>query len=510
MAGYKQNTKLMAKNTAFMYIKMAVKMLVSLYTVRVILHALGAEDYGIYNVVGGFVTMFSFITSTLVSASMRFFAYSIGKGEYNLLNRYFNITIVCYLILSVLLFVVIEILGYWFVNYKMVVPDNRLSAANWVLQFAIIAFIVRMMSVPFMSLLVAFEKMIVVALIVVFDTFLLLGIAFVIQEISFDRLKFYSFCILGVALISSFLFVVLCRMSFSKESKIKLCWDGPLLKEILSYSGWYIFGTMATVLRSQGINILLNLFFNPVVNAARAIAYQINSAINQFVNSFYNAVRPQITKLTAAKEKEKMLSLVYSSSVISFLLMDLVAVPLLVEMPFVLSIWLDEVPEHTVIFARLVLITAMIDTLGYPPSTAVCAKGNIRNYQVITGVILLLNLPVSYFLLIYWLNPSIVFYVSIFFSFVTQIVRIGFMNRMFGMPLMEYMRNVIWRLALVTLLTLLISYYAAKMIDPSLFGHLFSIVLSLAVVMLLSWFLGLKKTQRKSMLIIMEQIIHRK
>ena len=497
MAGYKQNTKLMAKNTAFMYIKMAVKMVVSLYTVRVILHALGAEDYGIYNVVGGFVTMFSFITSTLVSASMRFFAYAIGKGEYNLLNRYFNTTIVCYLILSVLLFVVIEILGYWFVNYKMVVPDNRLSAANWVLQFAIIAFIVRMMSVPFMSILVAFEKMIVVALIVVFDTFLLLGIAFLIQEVSFDRLKFYSFCILGVALISSFLFVVLCRMSFREFSKIKLCWESTLLKEILSYSGWYMFGTMATVIRSQGINILLNLFFNPVVNAARAIAYQINSAINQFVNSFYNAVRPQITKLTAAEEKEKMLSLVYSSSVISFLLMDLVAVPLLVEMPFVLSIWLDEVPEHTVIFARLVIITAMIDTLGYPPSTAVCANGNIRNYQVITGVILLLNLPVSYFLLIHWLNPSIVFYVSIFFSFVVQIVRIGFMNRMFSMSIAQYVKEVLIRVSVVTGVSLLVPFYVVDLLGRGDWVHLVVIVVSVVVVMMMSWFIGIKKSQRE-------------
>jgi len=379
MGGYKQDTKLMAKNSAFMYIQMAVKMLVGLYTVRVILHALGAEDYGIYNVVGGFVTMFTFITNTLVSASMRFFAYAIGKGEYNLLNRYFNTSIFCFLLLSMVLFVLIEVFGYWFVNYKMVVSAERLEAANWVLQFAVISFVVRMLAVPFKSMLVAHEKLIVFAIISVLDSFMLLGIAFLIQGVTFDRLKFYSLCIFGVALISTFLYAGWCRYSFRNTSKIHLFWDSGVFKEFLSYSGWYMFGTMATVIRSQGINILLNLFFSPVVNAARAIAFQINNALNQFVNSFYNAVRPQITKLTAADENEKMLSLVLSSSVISFLLMNLIAVPLLVEMPFVLSLWLGEYPEYTVIFSRLVIITAMVDTLGHPLTTAVCATGNIVN-----------------------------------------------------------------------------------------------------------------------------------
>lgn len=496
MPGFKQDTKLMAKNSAFMYIQMAVKMLIGLYTVRVILHALGEEDYGIYNVVGGFVSMFTFITSTLVSASMRFFAYAIGKKEYGLLNRYFNTTIICYLLLSALLFVTIEIIGYWFVNNKMVLSPNRLSAANWVLQFAIFSFIVRILAVPFKSMIVAYEKMVVFAIISVFDSFLLLGIAFFVQLVTFDKLKFYAICIFCVALISTILYVIWCRSSFRDASQIRLRWEKPLLKEILGYSGWYMFGTMATVVRSQGLNILLNVFFNPVVNAARAIAYQINNAINQFVNSFYNAVRPQITKMTASEEYEKMLSLVYSSSVISYLLMCLVAIPLLVEMPFVLSVWLGDVPEYTVVFSRLVIITAMVDTLGYPLTTAVCASGEIRNFQIVTGLILMAILPVSYFLLKVWPHPTIVFYTSILLSLAAQVVRLGYMQRMFCLQAKDYIKKVLLRITVVTALSLMISLCIECLLARGGWGHFTTITISFIVVSLLSWFIGMSSSQR--------------
>ena len=449
MAGYKQNTKLMAKNSAFMYIQMAVKMLIGLYTVRVVLHALGAEDYGIYNVVAGFVSMFSFITNTLVSASLRFFAFSIGKGEYRMLNRYFNATILCYIILSAVLFILIETFGYWFVNYKMVMSEDRLATANWVLQFAIASFIVRILAVPFRALIVAHEKMIFVALISVLDSFLLLGIAYLLLVVHTDKLQVYSVCMFGVAFISSSLYTILCRSSFREASFIRIRWDGTLLKELLSYCGWYMFGTMASVVRSQGINMLLNVFFNPVVNAARAIAYQINNAINQFVNSFYNAVRPQITKLTAAEEKEKMLSLVYSSSLISYFLMCIIAIPLLVEMPFALSLWLGKVPEYTIIFSRLVIITAMIDTLGHPLNTAVCASGRIKVFQIVTGGLFVMNLPISYFLLKIWSIPFLVFFVSIVISIIVQMAKIVFMRQMFGMSIREYLKEVMIKILIL-------------------------------------------------------------
>ena len=499
MAGYQQNTKLMAKNSAFLYIQMAVRMVIGLYTVRVILHALGAEDYGIYNVVGGFVTMFTFVTSTLVSASQRFFAYAIGRGEYQLLNRYFNTSLLCYIILSAILFVVIEAIGWWFVNYKMVVPPERLESANWVLQISIIAFIIRILAVPSSAMLVAYEKMIVYAFVHVLDAFLLLGVAFLLEWVTSDRLIVYAWCMFGISLISSIIFIWMCRSSYPSASRIRLQWDGHLLRELLSYCGWYMFGTMATVVRSQGLNMLLNVFFNPVVNAARAIAYQINNAINQFVSSFYQAVRPQITKLTAAEENEKMLSLVCSSSVISFLLMCLIAVPMLVEIPFVLSVWLREIPEYTIIFSRLVIVTAMIDTLGLPLTTAVCASGRIRNYQVITGCILIMNLPISYIMLRINPTPYIVFYVSIALSCVTQVIRVIFMERMFGMSIIRYTYTVILRSLAIAAISLAVTYGLSQVMTDGFWSHLAVIVLSVSFIALLSYYVGLRKTQREAM-----------
>lgn len=507
MGEFKQNTKLMAKNSAFMYIQMGIKMLIGLYTVRVILHALGAEDYGIKNVVGGFVSMFTFITGTLVSASQRFFAYSIGRGEKDMLNRYFNASLLSFIILGVALFLLIEGVGFWFVNNKMVVPDNRLEAANWVLQLSIASFVVRILSVPFRAMVVSHERMIIFALISVLDSFLLLAIAFYLQTITSDKLKVYAVCMFGVAVVTTLLYIVLCESNFREDSRIRIKWEGSLLKEMLSYCSWYMFGTMAQVVRSQGINMVLNLFFGPVVNAARSIAYQINNALNQFVNSFYNAVRPQITKLAASENYSGMTSLVYSSSLISFYLMSLMAIPLILEMPFVLSIWLGDVPEHTIVFSRLVIVTALIDTLGYPLTTAVCSSGKIKWFQITTGIILVLNLPFTYFLLEVFPNPDIAFYVAIIFAALAHIARIVFMKRMFGMSIVEYVRAVIIPVSFVFVLSFSAMYGLLYVLDDNVWCHLLAIVLSVILVLFLSYYIGLNKHQKDILIAVLVKIL---
>ena len=271
------------------------------------------------------------------------------------------------------------------------------------------------------------------------------------------------------------------------------------MKEMLSYCGWYMFGTMASVVRTQGINMILNLFFGPIVNAARAIAVQIFNAINQFTTSFYNAVRPQITKLTATENNKGMLSLVFSSSVISICLTSLLAVPLLVEMPFILSAWLGKFPQYTIIFSRLVLFTAVLTALVHPLTTAICATGRIRNYQIITGSILILVLPVSYFLLKAYPNPYLVFCVSIVFSVFTLITRIIFMKRMFGMSIMQYVKEVLVRTGIVLVLAISATYGMKLVSGSGVWAHILTIVVSVVVTLLLSWFVGLKRQQRVAM-----------
>ncbi|MBO7416886.1 MAG: lipopolysaccharide biosynthesis protein [Bacteroidaceae bacterium] len=490
------NSKRIAKNSAFLYVQMALRIVVSLYTTRIILHALGAEDYGIKNVVGGVVTMFVFISDTMSSASQRFFAFEIGVGNKTRLNKYFNMTLECYLMLIMLLFIVVEIVGYWFVNYKLVIPENRIVAANWVFQFAVASFIVRMLSVPYGAMIVAYERIAFFAIIGLTDSLLTLGAAFFLKVYWGDRLIVYAFFLFLVAFINTSFCALFCRIKFKEDVRIKFFWDKPMFVELVSYSGWSLFWTLSNVVRSQGINILLNVFFNPVVNAARGIAYQVNNVINQYTNSFYQAVRPQITKHTAREEKEQMLKLMFSSSRISFFLLLIVAIPLLVKTPYILHVWLGETPQYTATFMRLVIIVAMIDALGHPPTTAICATGRIKWYHITVGSILLINLPISYILLKMGGEPYVVFLVSICMSLLAQGVRVFFMKHIHGMSIYSYLKNVLLKILLVLSLVVLCSYYGSFLFGETFVSFCSYVFFSTIITVLFSYFIGLEKNER--------------
>lgn len=485
-----------AKNSLYMYIQMAIKIVVSLYTTRVILHALGSEDFGINNVVGGVVTMFVFISGTMSSASQRFFASEIGLGNRLKLNRYFNVTVCCYIIIILSLIFIIEAVGYWFVNFKFTIPDNRMYAANVILQFSIIAFVMRMISVPYGAMIIAYEKMFIFAFIGLTDSVLTLAAALFLQSYEGDRLIAYSFFLLSVSVVNTLFCYFFCRFSFRDDVKIRLFWDKAMFVEIVSYSGWSLFWTMANVARSQGLNILLNIFFNPVVNAARGIAYQVNNVINQFTNSFYQAVRPQITKLTVREERDRMMYLMFSSSRISFFLLATVAVPLLIKTPYILTLWLGEVPEYTAIFMRLVIVVAMIDSLGHPPTTSICATGRIKWFHLCVGGILIMNIPISYILLKNGSEPVVVFQVSVVMSVLAQFARLVFMHYMHDMSIREYVRRVLNRILIVLALSLVCSYYLSALLNDSFFLFCLFVFLSCSVTMLLSYFIGITVRER--------------
>lgn len=490
------NNKRIAKNSAFLYVQMAIRIVVSLYTTRVILHALGSEDFGINNVVGGVVTMFVFISDTMSSASQRFFACEVGLGNSKKLNQYFNTTIVCYVVLCTLLFVIVEVIGYWFVNYKLVIPFQRLVAANWVLQLSIIAFVVRMLGVPFGAMIIAYEKISVFAIVGLVDSLLTLAAAMFIQSYDGDRLIVYSLFLLILALVNVLFCIFYCQHKFNSDVKIRLFWNKPMFVELVSYSGWSLFWTLANVVRSQGLNILLNVFFNPVVNAARGIAYQVNNVINQYTNSFYQAVRPQITKYTARGEKDQMMSLMFSSSRISFFLLLLVAIPLIVKTPYILSLWLGETPQHTATFMRLVIVVAMIDALGHPPTTAICATGRIKWYHITVSTFLLLNLPVSYFLLYRGNEPYVVFMVSICMSCLAQAARIYFMRYIHGMVILSYCKEVILRIIFVSAPAFACSFYGSTVFCESILSFCLFVLCSCTITIFLSYRIGITSSER--------------
>lgn len=303
--------KRIAKNTLFLYIRMLLVMAVNLYTVRAVLNILGVEDYGINNVVGGVVTMFSFLTGVMVSASQRFFAFELGKKDFTKLNNYFNLTLWCYLIIAIVVLFLAETIGLWFLHSKMIIPLNRMSAAEWVFQFSVLSFMIQMVVIPYNSVIIAREQMNIYAYVSIVEVLLKLAIVYILTVFTFDKLKLYSVLTCSVIFFTSSFYILYCNRKFS-ESKITFYWNKNMFYELISYCGWNLFGALSAVLRSQGINLLLNLFFNPTINAARAIAFQVNNAINQFINNFFQAVRPPNHKTICDRRKRKLYDINFS------------------------------------------------------------------------------------------------------------------------------------------------------------------------------------------------------
>lgn len=487
-----------AKNTFFLYIRMLLVLAVNLYTVREVLSILGVENYGIQNVVGGVVTMFSFLTGVMVSASQRFFAFELGKKDFVKLNQYFNLTIWCYVIIAFIVLLFAETIGWWFLHTEMVIPAERMSAAEWVFQFSIVSFMIQMMVIPYNSIMIAREKMNIYAYVSIVEVILKLAIVYLLLVLDFDKLKAYATLNCCAIFVISFFYITYSQRKYS-ETRLTLFWDKKMFRELASYSGWNLLGALSGVLRSQGINILLNIFFNPTVNAARAIAFQVNNSINQFVNNFFQAVRPQITKQYAAGELEQFMLLVFRSSRFCCYLMFFFAIPLLLETPYVLNLWLDKIPEYTVLFTRLVIITAVVESISYPLMTAIQATGIMKWYQICTGGLLLLNLPISYLFLKFDYPPQITMIVSIVIAIFSQLARIIFSKKLLGMSVKRYSVDVLSKILLVFFFSFLLPM-AFYCLFSSGFLRLFIVVVGSVLSCAFSvYFIGITQVERSAL-----------
>jgi O-antigen/teichoic acid export membrane protein len=449
------NNKRIAKNTVMLYFRMLLVMAVSFYIVRIVLKTLGVVDYGIYNVVGGVVTMFAFLSQTMASASQRFFAFELGRDNIDQLKKTFSTVVLIYGIVATFIFFLAETAGLWFLNEKMTIPDERMNAANWVYQFSILSFIATVLAIPYNAVIIAHENMKVFAFVSIFDTLLKLGTVYLLILFSFDKLKLYAVLTFMSACLISLIYRFICTHKY-RETHFVFIFDRHLFKTILSYSGWNLFGALAGVCKNQGINILLNMFTGPAVNSATGIAHQVNGAVNQFASNFYQAVRPQITKQYAAGEQKLMMSLVFRSSRFSYYLLLILSMAVLPETPRVLKLWLETVPEYAVVFTRLTIILSLIESVSLPLMTAMQATGKIKWYQIITGGLLLINLPVSYCFLRYGHSPETVMYVAIAIAVIAQLSRILFVNKKLQMSVRCYAKDVLWILFKVTLLSCLI------------------------------------------------------
>lgn len=493
MADSSANNKRIAKNTLFLYFRMLLIMAVTLYTSRVVLATLGVEDYGIYNIVGGIVVLFSFINSSLASATQRFLNFELGRGG-NKTQRVFSMSLTIHALVAVIVAILAETVGLWFLNTQMNIPVERMNAANWAYQFSIFSVSISFIQVPYYASVIAYEKMAFFARIAILEVALKLLIVLILVYIGFDKLKLYSILTFCVSFV-----VFECYRKYCKKhiafSQYTYFWDKKMFQNLLSFSGWMLLGAAAGVGSHQGINILLNIFCGVAVNAAVGISNQVNAAVNQFVSNFQTAFMPQIVKLYAAGDILQMRILINRSSRFSFFLLFMLACPLMLNIEFVLGLWLKEVPSHTSNFCTLILIYSLIETMSKPVGLAIHATGRVKNYNLLITLALSINIILSYVFLSTGYEPEIVMTISIFVSVLCMVIRLVLARQYNVVRLREYASNVFVRIGLVTILALPIPLYLSAFYTDWI--ALFSTSLSfLALFSLVTFYVGLTRTER--------------
>lgn len=489
------NNKRIAKNTLLLYVRMLFMMAVALYTSRVVLNTLGVEDYGVYNVVGGIVAMFGFLTGAMSSATQRYITFALGRGDMERLSVVFSTTLQIHALIAVVIAVLGETVGLWFLYTQMQIPDGRMDASFWVLQSSIVSTIVMVMSVPYNADIVAHEKMSAFAYISVLEVVLKLVIVFLLLISPFDKLIFYAVLLVVVQVLIRACYNIYCNRHF-KETIYRHVWDKALFKEMTGFAGWSLFGNLSGVLFTQGLNMLLNVFFGPVVNAARAVAVQVQGAIQQFVGNFQMALNPQITKTYAQGEMNAMHQLMYRSARFSFYLLFFLSLPILFETEFILKVWLKIVPENTVVFLRLIICTSLIYSLSNPLIIANQATGNVKRYQVVCGSMLLTILPISYVCLKLGCPAYSVFVVHFAVEATTQLARMIMLRPLIGIRVRDYLKNIY----IPVLIVVAVSVVAPTLVYFNLgFGIPRFFITGLVCVCSVSasaYFLGLSKNER--------------
>lgn len=456
MSDFISSNKRIAKNTLILYLRMIFILCVGLYTSRIVLNTLGVEDYGIYNVVGGFVAFFSFLNGAMATATQRFITYELAQGNVERQITTFSTSVIIHFTIALLIVIAAETVGLWFVCTKLVIPEERFLAAIWVYQFSILTMFVSIISIPYNATIIAHEKMSAFAYISILDTVLKFVIVLLLTIVTFDKLVFYAALLFCISLLDRLIYGIYCKRHFA-ETRIKLIFDKKLFREMTNIAGWSLFGNIAGVFYTQGLNILLNMFFGPVVNAARAIAVTIQGVVTGFVSNFQMALNPQITKSYAVGDLPRMHSLIFSSSKYSFFLLLLIALPIMIETQAILTLWLKTVPDHTIWFTRLMLCILLIDALSNPLMISSQAVGQVKIYQSVVGGLMLLILPIAYIALKLGGNPEMVFMVHLIIAVVALIARVIIVGRMVSFSFASYAHKVLIPVSLVFVLAALVS-----------------------------------------------------
>lgn len=487
--------KRIAKNTFLLYVRMLFTMAVSLYTSRVVLNVLGVEDYGLYNVVGGFVAMFSFFNGAMAAATQRYLNFELGRGDASRLHQVFCTSVNIHAIISFLVLLLSETVGLWFVYTYLNIPAERFSAALWVYQASVLSSVVMVMSIPYNAAIIAHERMGAFAYISVLEVVLKLLIVYLLVIYDIDKLKLYAVLMLLVQVLICLIYGRYGYKHFT-ETRYRPVWDSRLFKEMTGFAGWSLFGNIAAVAFTQGLNVLLNMFFGPAVNAARGIAVQVQNAIKGFCVNFQTALNPQITKSYAAGDMDYMYGLVFTSSKFSYYLLLLLSMPVILETQVVLQWWLGIVPEHTVAFVRLILVISMVDSLANPLIQAASATGRIRKYQSVVGTMLIMILPISYVALKLNSSPEGVFVVQLIVFCVALFARLWMLRSLIGLSLRAYCRKAVLPMASVTVASAVVPLTVYLLMQPSLLRFLLVCAVSLVSVVVTVYCLGLASNER--------------
>lgn len=484
---------------------MLLTIVVGLYASRVLLEKLGFEDYGIYNVVGGVIVLFSFLSTALNSATQRFLSVELGKGNIIRLKKVFSTSVYIYLFLALTILVGGESIGLWFLNTQMNFPSDRMSAVNWVYQISIITFIVNAIRTPFNACIISYEKMSFYAYISIIETIFKLLVIYIIDKSSIDKLILYALLVLVISIVLLLWYIFYTHKQFPHlriENKI----DKFYFKEMFSFSGWSLFGSLASIASSQGVNILLNIFCGVLVNAGMGIANQVTNVINQFTSNFQIAFNPQLVKGYANKEFGNVRSLVFLTSKISFYLLFIIAIPFLIESEYILHLWLTQVPQYASEFISFLLIMLMIEALAAPLYMIVQATGHIKQYQLIVSFILLLNLIMSFITLKMEYSPVSVVVIRCIVSLMLLCYRLSVVSKILAFPISNFIRNVLWRIILVALFCfvslMIIKFYVS--LSPQV--HIcFSIIIAISTIFLF----GISASERRNFIAMVNKRIFR-
>ncbi len=497
MESVKDANKRIARNTILLYIRTFLILIISLYTSRVVINTLGIEDYGIYNVVGGFVAMFSIISATLTGTTQRYLTFELGKVDNEKSKEVFGAALNIHIGLSLILLLLLETIGLWFINVHLNIPSERLYATNWVYQCSLLTFLLNILSAPYNAAIIAHEKMGAFAYISLLEVVLKLIAVLLLAFSPFDQLIYYSILLLLVAIVIRMIYTIYCKIHFD-ETKYVFCRNKSLYRDMAGFAGMTFLGGLSNILSNQGVNILLNLFFGVTVNAARGISVQVQGAVTKFVMDFTTAINPQITKSYAANDIERSLDLVYKGSRFSFYLLLMLALPIMFKTPYILQLWLKQYPEFTVAFVVLTLILAMTEVLSTTLTTAIFATGTIKNFCLWIGGLRLLNLPICYVLLKMGGAPTDVFYVLITMNIVLLFVRIIVISKLTNTNGYLFVKNVVYRVILVAIAATGVTFLINKICPDTILGLLFLAILSCSMSSLIIYSLGLKKTERQA------------